>query len=252
MPELQASTLRWAKRYGETNKQMVARWAVQTCKELVKETYATGEKKGNAKSARVSQEDAIIQDAYNVVIVAAELDSQPPAVITDNYEVFLNTGKSFFAPPERILKSPSDVINWIEIHRTRRNRRTVKLPYYEKKICSRDVFDEAVKIKSYHAGMAKGAWIGAAELIERMQKGQKKLTVGKNFFSYAKKHKHKGGGKRPKGVMKPFALISNRVPWVASNHVLPKGRIKTAIKFGLSKTRNYYRFAVRAMERKRT
>lgn len=247
MKQLQSSTLRWSKKYGETNKQMVARWAVQTCRELVRETYATGKEK-TAPSARQAQMGAMLEDAYNVVLVAQRL--RRPNKSRSSFLVTTNNSQ-FRVPASRVLMSPADVLQWIEIHRTRRNRRTAVLDVRDRKVCSRSVFRNAMKIKNQRAGMAKGGWIGAGRDIARSQQGMSRNHMGQNFFKYAQKHANRGSAQRPRSGMRPFALLRNRVPWVANSRVLPKPRAKLAIRFGLSKTLEYYRKAVRAMERRK-
>jgi hypothetical protein len=212
--------------FGETNAQAVVRWSVQTCRELAFETQVWGKKK-----TKMRQKGAIISDAYNVVIVQAKIPK----------------GRR----NKKIVRDAGDLVEWINLNRVRRGARTSKLPIPERKLCSRAVFNKAVNIKMKRAGMAKGGFLGAGMDIARRQKGQDKISIGKNYFGYAHKHSHFGSATKPKaGSTRPTSKITNRVAHTGDEYVIKKTAMKKSIGFGLKKTIKWYQSALRRQNKK--
>jgi hypothetical protein len=221
-PKLERSLKRFAKEFGDTSAQAVVRWSIQTCRDLAIETQAWG-KTGTKKK----QEAAIIADAYNVVEV---IDREPRGV--------------------KALKTPGEVNDWIELNRTRRRGRTAHLSWEDKKRCSRQTFNAAMKIRHARAGMAKGGWLGAGQAIASAQTGQDRINIGKNFLGYAQKHSRFGSAKKPASGWKPAASITNSASHSASSHVVRPAAIDKAINWGLKKTITWYRSAIRRQDQK--
>ena len=159
-----------------------------------------------------------------------------------------NSGDVFLIPNDRVLSSPDEINDWIEVNRTRRRRRTAKLPNDVKKFCTTAHFKKALAVRNARAGMAKGGWIGAGNEIARAQDGANKETIGVNFFKYAQKHSHFGSAKRPKDGWRPYAGITNNV--AHSREALSKGSQSKAIAFGLRKALKQYKRAVKALDKK--
>lgn len=241
-PKLERSLKRFAKEFGESNAQAVTRWAVNACRELAFETQAWG-----TKGTRKKQEGAIIADAYNVLLVVDELVKTQRGA---GYRA-TNQGKSYGVSADNALLSPEDVNEWIELNRTRRRGRTAKLPPTERKACDQRTFKAAMKVRFARAGMAKGGWLGAGQMIARAQTGQERINIGKNFLSYAQKHGGKGHARKPISGWKPFAEISNRTAHSSNKNVLTAGGQKRAMDWSLKKTLNWYRKSVRALDKKK-
>ena len=222
-PKLEKSLKRFANQFGDTNAQALVRWGIQTARELAFETQAWGR-----KDTRNKQIGAIIADAYNVLKIVPKEPRGRTAV-----------------------KDASEANEWIEMNRTRRRGRTAKLPISEKKRCTREVFDAAIKMRSRMAGAAKGGWLGAGQEIARAQTGMDKINIGKNFLGYAQKHAHFGSSMKPRRGFFPKASITNGIRHSGSAHVLASGAGDKAINFGLKKTVTWYRSALRKIDQQK-
>jgi len=227
MPKLERSLRHFAKDFGDSSAQAVTRWGVQVCRELAIDTQPFG------KSVRKKQELAIVADAYRVVFTY-------PAALTRSQK------KS-----ERALNSAESVISWMDQNRGKNNR-TRNLPKGDRKICSLTTLRKAIRIRMKKAGMAKGGWLGAGQEIARAQTGSAKITIGKNFISYAQKQTSFGDATKPTPGMNPIATLRNKSSHSSDDYVLKRGQIDRAIGFGLKKTLTWYRQAIKAIDRKKT
>lgn len=226
--ELQRSLRKYSKQFGESSSQAVVRWSVQTCRELAFETLPFGNKSGKAKAA---QKAAIERDTGRVMNVVQKMPRKSKNV--------------------RILKSPAQVIGWMDQNRTSDNR-TKKLPKSERMVCTRRTFNAAVRLMMAHAGIAKGGFIGAGQDIARAQKGASKITIGKSYLGYTQKHSRFGRATKPRSGFKPAAKIQNTAEHTALKYVLKKSSIKKAIDFGLKKTIKWYSRTIRALDKKKS
>lgn len=100
--QLERSLAAARKSFGESSEQALYRWGVQIARELAGATQAFGK----GKKTKDIQNKAIYLDAMNVCRM---VESRPS------------------------LKTPQACYEWIEQHRTRGRRRTVKLPIEQKK-----------------------------------------------------------------------------------------------------------------------
>ena len=237
MPKLEMSLKKASKAFGDSTQQAVARWSVQCGRELAGSTQVYGK-----TGTRQKQNFAIEADARRVIF---PVDSISPSK-TGRSVRYKWQGKSGNWSQARWLKDESAVHDWIEQNRTRRRGRTAKLPFSELAICDKAIFAKALKTRFARSGMAKGGWIGAGKEAAKFQKGAQKITIGKNFLSYA--HKHGGNGHarlRGGAVFQPIADLENRAPHVSSPHVLSKSEIGKAVGFGLRETLKWYRHAAK-------
>jgi hypothetical protein len=225
MPKLERSLKRLAKDLGDNNAQAIARWGVQTCRELAKSTQAFGDKK-----TRQVQEGAITSDAYNVLLVVDSLRSTGKGYRVEN------KGKFYTVSGRKVLKSPDEVHDWIELNRTRRRGRTARLPVEERRVVVRSVFKAGMKKRLALAGLAKGGWIGAGQDIAAAQKGTDRINIGKSTH--------------PQPGWSPSAILTNKASHVSSNHVLKSSHIESAVQWGLRKTLSWYRAALRRQNQK--
>jgi hypothetical protein len=224
MPKLQRSLRSAAKGFGESSKQAVVRWGVQTARELAFETQAWGRTKTRGK-----QEGAILADALNVLVVM--------------------DGKRFRKSTKRRkreLVTVEEINDWIEVNRTRRGGRTAKLPIEERREVTEANFKKAMRARYARAGMAKGGWLGAGQEIARAQTGQGRINIGRNFLGYAQKHSKFGSAKKPMNPFKPITELKNSVRHSSAASVLGSGASQKAIIFGLRKTTQWYRKAAKA------
>jgi len=239
--KLERSLKRFGKQLGETNAQAVIRWSVQVCRELAMETQVWGKVK-----TKQYQIKAMRNDAYNVLFVASKMikAERRPGYYT------IKNNKFLYFPPERVLKSASEVNDWIEVNRTRRGSRTAKLAFENKKVCSQAHFNKAMAARNKKAGMAKGAWLGAGNDIARAQVGSEKENIGRNFLSYTQKHQKWGDAKKPADGWKPVAGITSKLAYSGKSNVLARSAMTKAIKFGLRKTVKFYAKTLAANDKK--
>ncbi len=77
-----------------------------------------------------------------------------------------------------------------------------------------------------------------------------RVNIGKNYLNYAQKFGSYGSAKRPIAGFSPFAKMTNSVRYSKDTHVLAPSATKHAINWGLQKARNWYRTAVKAIDKK--
>lgn len=234
--KLARSIIKAGKAFGDTNRGAVARWGVQTCRELAVSTQAYG-KSGTKKK----QQFAIEADARRVIW---PVDSVKPSR-TGRTVRYSFEGKSGNWAQSRFLKDEAAVNDWIEMNRTRRRARTAKLPFSELAICTIDVFNKAMKGRFARAGMAKGGWLGAGADIAKRQTGTDRINIGKNFLGYAQKHSAKGSATATANPFRPIASLKNGAKHSGSSYVLSEKEKRKAILFGARKTLSWYKHATK-------
>ncbi len=218
-----------SKAFGETGAQAIVRWGVQCGRELATQTQAWGRTRyGKTKGtgattwAKGAQEGAMLADAYNVISIV-------PTVGPRN---------------KKGLRDSAAVNDWIELNRTRRRSRTAKIPISERKVCTEKVFKKAMKERFKRAGMAKGGWLGAGMAMAKHQRGAGRITIGKNYMSFAQKHSRFGSARAPMNSFSPVGHLTNSVKHVASSHVLSPTAIREASGWSLKATIKWYNKAI--------
>jgi hypothetical protein len=237
MAKLQRSLRSAAKGFGESSKQAVIRWGVQTAREMAVETQVWGKSKTKGK-----QEGAMLADAYKCILVVDNILKASER----NGWFSLNQGKFQYWEDDRVLKTAEQINDWIEINRMRKKGRTSKLAWINRKVAHRDAFKKAMRMRFKLSGMAKGGWLGAGQEIARAQTGQGRINIGRNFLGYAQKHSKFGSAKKPINPFKPITELRNTVRHSSASDVLGSGASQKAIIFGLRKTTQWYRKAAKA------
>lgn len=225
MPRLERSLKRFAKDFGDNNAQAIARWGVQTCRELAGSTQVFGK----TTAAKKKQWNSIEAGVRTVVKIVRTKD-------TNNRKV-------------RVLRSVEEVSEWVDSCRGGSRGRTRRVPIHERPFITEALFVKAVKHRYNLAGMAKGGHIGAGQDIARAQKGADRITIGKNFLGYAQKHSRLGNSTHPRPGWKPSATLRNRVRHAGSSHVLSASEAKQAVGWGLKKTITWYRAAIKRQDK---
>jgi len=240
MPKLEKSLKRFSKEFGETSAQAVIRWSVQVAREVTFETQPFG-----AKQVRKRQYNAMLADAYKVLIVADKLTRSG-----SGWTVTTTQGKHFHATGDRFLGNATAVNLWIEKHRVGRGKRPRKLATEDKRVCTLKVLKQALTVRMKNAGIAKGGFIGAGQDIAKAQTGEGKIQIGRNFLSYAQKHSAFGSCVKPANGFSPKAKLTNRAAHTSTDYVIKASAMNKAIRFGLSKTVKWYAAALRAIDKK--
>lgn len=239
--ELEASLRKYAKQFGENNAQAIARWGIQTARELAFETQVWGRSKTKAK-----QEAAIMADAYQVFLVVDTLKTGATGAKVET------NGKSYRVPLDQVCQSQSDFEAWMDYNRDGKGKGTARLEPKDRKVITRGMFRKFLKIRLARAGMAKGAWLGTGLDLARVQTGANKITIGKNYLAYAQKHAGMGHSTIPKSGPNSSTRMTNRAAHSGLTYVLPKGKITRAQAFGLSKTVKFYRKSLAALDKKKS
>lgn len=222
--KLERSLRRYAKEMGDTHAQAVARWGVQTCRELAFETQPWG-KSGTKKK----QESTVWQDARNVIVTVDRLPRSQRN--------------------SKVIRDAGGVVDWMDQNRGK-GKRTKHLPIHERHITTEKILKKAVREIMKRAGIAKGGFLGAGQDIARAQKGSRRINIGKNYLSYAQKHSRYGDAVRPVPGWRTRATLRNRARHSGESYVLKPAAILSATNHGLRKTVQWYRKAVRAQNRK--
>jgi hypothetical protein len=209
--KLAASLKKASQDFGDSTDQSVLRWGVSIARELAGATQAFG----RGKKAYSTQLGAIISDMQKVVKIA-----QPSAKVN--------------------FPDPQSLIAFVETKRTRQRRRTITLPENKKPTTHYNTFKQAVEIKAEQIGRAKGAWIGAGLNLSSQQKGEGKITIGKNFLGYAQKFARLGDTKKKRSLFSSETILENNSQHSADKTVLSDSQKQKAVKFGLKKTLKWY------------
>jgi hypothetical protein len=144
--------------------------------------------------------------------------------------------------PDRILKSPQAIVDFVDINRTNRKGRVPTLNRQVKGIASKPNIKKAVAMKVKRAGIAKGGWIGAGKAIGAKQRKGSRITIGKDVAQYAHKLKSGGTATMKRDTWNPIGKIINNVPYVSTDYVLKKSDAADAINEG-------GRFAIKEYEK---
>ena len=217
--QLERSLAAASKSFGESSEQALYRWGVQISRELAGATQAFGK----GKKTKDIQNKAIYLDAMNVCRM---VESRPS------------------------LKTPQECYEWIEQHRSRGRRRTVKLPIEQRKTVTPAILQEALKPKRDNAGMAKGAWFGSGNQLSSKQSGTQKVNIGKNFLPHAQKFANLGNATTKRSVFSPKAELNNTVKHSSSPEILSQSRKTQVVKRAMLNILKWYDKAATAKFKK--
>jgi hypothetical protein len=244
---LERQLMSLAKDFGESNESAICRWGVSACRSLIKGTQAWGD----GTDAKKKQEDSIKKDA-NRAVYSVSKAAYVNGVASGKLSGLVINGTLVTFTPDRILKTPEEINAFIDRKQTSKRNRVPTMKRNEKGITSVPAMNKALRIRVKNAGKAKGAWIGAGLAIAAKQRKGSRITIGKNVAGYA--HKFKGGGTAELKCSQwnPIGLITNKIPYVATDYVLKKSDAMEAINQGGRMTVKWYESAMAArLKRKR-
>lgn len=220
MKKLEASLKKAATQFGDTTEQAVARWGVQTARELALSTQPFG-----SAGTRKKQLQAIETGMRHVLRIV-----DPKA---------FSRSKS-----SNKLESPQEISEYVESMRTGGEGHTRKrgqaMP-----ICRDSDFKKALRMRQERAGIAKGGWIGAAQDIAKSQRGGDRITIGKNFLSWTQRHRQRGRVRKHFSPFRPSASLIHSARHTRSQYVLRRTDANRAIEWGAKKTLTWYRIAAK-------
>jgi hypothetical protein len=245
---LERQLMSMAKDFGESNEAAVCRWGVHVCRELVLHTQAWGM---DGKSPLQRQRDAIRKDVNRAVFGVSE-PKYTSIVDSGKLSGLKIKGSLVTFTPDRVLKTPDEVVDFVNLNRTSRKARVPKMKMNLKAIAKTQDVNKAITIKNKRSGAAKGGWIGAGKAIGAKQRNGSKITIGKNVASYAHKLASGGTAQLTRSKWNPIGKIINNVPYVATEHVLKKSDSIRAISEGGQKMKTWYESIItKRLKRKR-
>jgi len=227
--------------FGDTNEAAIARWGVSVCRDLTKRTQAWGD---DAK-AKQKQIDAIRKDA-NRAVYSVTKQTYVNGVQSGKLSGLVVNGELVTFTPDRILKTPQEVVDFIDLNRTNRKNRVPTMKRNMKAIASAPNVNKAVTIKAKRAGKAKGGWIGAGKTIGAKQRKGSRITIGKGVAGYAHKFSSGGTAQLIRSTWNPIGKLINNVPYVGTDYVLKKSDAQDAINQGGRMTIKWYESAMAA------
>jgi hypothetical protein len=247
MQKLNRSIERYAKQFGDSTAQATIRWGVQAARELAVSTAVFGGRGGgkfSASGAKKRQMDAIWMDALQVILAVDSATRTP-----SGYKI-TNQGKTYYVPERKFLTSEAQVNQWIRINRTRRRRRTPKMPVEERKVALRKTVEGAIKLRAKAIGEAKGGWLAAGKNLAGKQTGAQRITIGAGYIGYAQKTSATGSSSVSKNLFAPVVKLTNNVAHSGDKSVLSSKAAQDAINGALPNTLKWYRMALRPKKSK--
>lgn len=244
MKSLEKKLKKVADSYNESQEQAVKRWGVSTCRVLAIRTQAFG------KSSAAKQKKAMWKDGRRVLFT--HKGTAKPSKTGRSMVFKTDRGGKSGVRTDKYLTSIPEINRWIQKNRTGRNRRTVKLPPEEKKVCSDAMFKKAIAKKHKEtAGMAKDGWLDAGDKISKRQKGKKPVKIGAGFMGWARKPQKLGSAKESKRRFRSVAHLINHLSYSSLKYVLKQSDKNRAIQDGLTNTLQWYKFSIRAENKKK-
>ena len=148
--------------------------------------------------------------------------------------------------PDRVLKTPQEVNNFIDRKKTGKNKRVYQVKRTERGITASSTMSKALRVRFRNAGTAKGGWIGAGKAIGAKQRKGSRITIGKDVAGYAHKFQSGGTATLKRDVWNPIGKIINNVSYVSTDYVLKKSDAADAINTGGRMTLKWYEHAMAA------
>jgi hypothetical protein len=234
-----------AKSFGDTNHDMIARWGVATCRDLIESTQAWGTK----KEAKKKQEAAVWKDINRAVYVIFPQEAVRRLKKKKLTGMRIN-GRQVRFTPDQNLTSAKAVNEFVDLNRTGSKLRVPRLSPDMKGACTYEHRRTAAAARMRRIGKAKGGWIGAGIAIGKKSKMGSRITIGKNIANYAHKFQSEGSATIARSVWNPVGKIKNNVAYVSNDYVLNKSDAKKAILNGALKTIKWYKSAIKARLKK--
>jgi hypothetical protein len=212
--------------FGDANQTGVARWGVATARRLAVETQAFG----SGQEARISQEKAIFKDAHkNIMIVRGDLARR---VMKKKLPFFMHGGQRIMIQPYQNVTTAAGVNLFLDASRGGRKQHVIEKPATSWIVTTDAVFKSAMKARIKRAGKAKGGWIGAGKQIGEAFPRSKRITIGKNFLSYAHKHSNLGSATATASTWEPVGILNNHARHAGNSNVIKSGAMQSAVHDG--------------------
>lgn len=223
-----------AKDFGDTEKQATARYAVAIARSAAEETEA----KGRSKKKQFNAIEAGAR--ANIVPIPARDFNR----MRKNPKPRFKFGNQWVTLREdQMLEDEGEISSFIERNRDDQGR-VRKVGSKDRAVCKSRDMNKVIRERKKRAGMGKGGWLGAGIAAGRMQRGGERITIGKNFISWAQKHAGLGRARRRGKSI----LLVNRARH--SRGISPRRIPRAAEIKGLRSVINFYRRSLKARERR--
>ena len=230
--KLESSLKKAAKNFGDSNKQAIARWGVQTARQLAIVTQAFGQ-----TGTKKIQVNAIWRSWINCI-----------EIVNPQYFAAIKSGKIRRRQNKSglwesidmsmVTDDPSEIDAYVQSQRDNRGR--IQGERRRKIITTKKAMQTAIKKRLANAGMAKGAWLGAGKQIASKQRGTQRINIGKNFMGYAQKHSYLGRAVETGSLFNPETKLINMVSYTSKRNSLNPAQADQAIGDALKKTIRWY------------
>lgn len=231
MPRMKAKLNKLSKEFGDTHEQAVVRLMVSAARNLAFETEAWG-KVGTKKK----QEIAIMRGITNVV-----------NIVTPKHLQSLKKKGAV-----TVIESGSDLSEYVNGLRGK-DGMTARMTKDMRAYTSEAVVKQCFTIRRKLAGIAKGGWLGAGMKASQMQTGGEKISIGKNFLSYAQKFARFGKVAMRGGILtKRFGILYNTAKHAGKKRVLTNTGIETAKNQASIAVVKWYKAAIKSRKAKLT
>jgi len=228
----------YGRRFKDSNWQLTCRLAVSVARELAVLT----EPRGKGKKAIVA---AIEADARRAVVPLSARTFQAARRRGRIWD-----GRQYVAvPADRFLEDEDAVWRAIEVARGRGGRVRKGLTGGPA-VTRRPVFLRVLRKRRKLAGIAKGSWLGAGMEAARFQRGAARLSIGRNFMSWAQKHARFGRARRRRRGWRAGIELVSLARHTRRREIFPVGVEDEAVARAFRNTANWYRRALKEAEKR--
>lgn len=235
--KLEASLKKASSNFGDSTKQAVARWGVQSARQLAIVTQAFGQSgtrkiQINAIWASWIKCIEIVDPSYFAAIKSGKIRRRQN-----------KAGQWEAIDMEMVTEDPAKIDAYVQSQRDRRGR--IQSDRGRKIITTKKAMKAAIKKRLENVGMAKGGFLGAGKEIASKQTGTQRINIGKNFMGYAQKHGGLGHARLVGAAIDSEAVLDNNAKHTAQKNVLDPRNANKAIDDALKKTVKWYNKAAK-------
>lgn len=235
--KLEESLQKASARFGDSTKQAVARWGVQSARQLAIVTQAFGQ--SGTKKIQVNAIWSswikcieIVQPAYFAAIKSGKVRRRQN-----------KSGTWEAIDMSMVTEDPSEIDAYVQSQRDSRGR--IQSDRGRKIITTKKAMKAAIKKRLQNVGMAKGGFLGAGKEIASKQTGTQRINIGKNFMGYAQKHGSLGHARLTGAAINSEAVLDNNARHTSQKNVLKPNHADQAIDDALKKTIRWYQKAAK-------
>lgn len=246
LEQLRREVIAFAERFGETSRQAVVRAAVSVAREAAVQTLPRGGDKGTATKKKIERRINRGVVLASVVLKDKKMWSRIKAQKRPRLR---DKDRWTEVRPEQFVDDKNRFSEWVDKVRGGNANPSRYLQFSRKAIVWPKLVKDTQRLRRKRAGIAKGGWLGAGMEAARMQRGGDRISIGKNYMSWAQKHSKWGRaeryGSRQGGE---FGVgLKNKNPYLRNLWTRRLGKVAGEI--GWRKTLRHYERLVKRAER---